>query len=98
MTNQVKCANWMDFEAIRTTVKKRWEHNPEDAPEYDLSDQNLIRNCIICDFGGSGTGSSVIDELAKLVDNRMVGIQKMAKKLSGEPLKRACFKEPNEPR
>jgi len=89
----MKCSNWMNFEAIRETIKKRWENSPEDSPEYDLTDSNLIRNCIICDFGGSGTGSPVIDELAKLVDDRMVGIQRIVKALSGEPLKRACFKE-----
>ena len=76
-------------EAIRTTVKKRWEHNPEDSPEYDLTDTNLIRNCVICDFGGSG--NPVMDSIARMLDEGGE-LQETVRKLSGESLKRACFR------
>jgi len=89
----MECSNWMNFEAIRSTIKEHQDKygNPKEPPFYDLSDFNLTRNCIICDFGGSG--SPVIDQLARLLDESGAKIQEEVKRLSGKPLKRVCFKE-----
>ena len=89
----MRCANYMDFEAIRRTVKEHHEKcGPRGEPmSYNLSDVNLIKNCTICDFGG--TGLPVIDGVAKVLEERAVALQETVKRLTGEPLKRVCFKE-----
>ena len=97
----MKCANYMDFEAIREAVKKHEEQwgprDPKDRIPYDLSESNLTRVCIVCDFGG--TGSPVLDGAARVMSENLpgsvsiVGVQEMVKKLTGEPMKRVCFKE-----
>ena len=105
----MRCANYMNFEAIRESVKKheeRWgSRDPKDRIPYDLGESNLIRNCLICDFGG--TGSATLDGIARVVSDqgirlseslpesvRIIAIQDKIKQLSGEPMKRICFKEP----
>ena len=89
----MKCANYMNMDAIRMTVKQHHEEwGPRDEPmSYDLSDLNLVRLCSVCDFGG--TGSPVLDQVVCVLDEEAVGIQKLIKRLTGEPLKRVCFKE-----
>ena len=97
----MKCANYMDFKAIRETVKnheEKWgSRNPEDRVPYDLSDLNLTHQCLICDFGG--TGSTTIDNLVRVASENLAGavrilaIQEKIKELTGKPMKRLCFKE-----
>ncbi len=91
----VKCVNYMNFDGIRETVA---EHErlcgpPDESISYDLSDMNMVRNCSICDFGG--TGSKTIDEIIKIFDDFIVKLQEEVKRLTGEPMKRVCFKEMN---
>lgn len=89
----MKCANYMDFAAIRETVRKHHEEwGPPDEPmSYDLSTHNLVRICSICDFGG--TGSPSLNQVVRVLESDTVGIQDTIRKLTGEPLKRVCFKE-----
>lgn len=89
----MNCANYMDPKAVRETVRQHQERygNPEEPQFYDLSDFNVIRNCSICDFGG--TGSPIIDSLMRIFNSESVTIQQAIKTLTGEPLKRVCFKE-----
>ena len=89
----MRCANYMNFDAIRDTVKQHEERygNPGEPPFYDLSDLNLTRNCAICDFGG--TGSPALDQVVRVLEEDSIKLQENIKRLSGEPLKRACFKE-----
>jgi hypothetical protein len=83
----------MNLDAIRETVKQHQERygNPGERPFYDLSDLNLARNCSICDFGG--TGSPLIDQVVRALEEGSIKLQEEIKRLSGEPLKRVCFKE-----
>jgi len=89
----MKCANYMNKEAIRETVKQHWEKwGPRDEPmSYDLTELNLVHLCLICDFGG--TGSPVLNQVVRVLDAGTIGIQETIKQMTGEPLKRVCFKE-----
>ena len=89
----MKCANYLNIEAIRETVEQHWkEWGPHDEPmPYDLTELNLVRQCSICDFGG--TGSPVLDQIVRVLDERSVAVQDTIKKATGESLKRVCFKE-----
>lgn len=91
----MECANYMSFEAIREAVRKYQEEwgprDPEDRIPYDLSELNLIRQCAICNFGG--TGSPVIDQIVNVLDADTAKLQETIKRMTGEPLKRICFKE-----
>jgi len=89
----MKCANYMNLDAIRETVKQHQKQygNPGEPPFYDLSDFNLTRNCSICDFGG--TGSPRIDQVVRALEEGSIKLQEEIKRLSGKPLKRVCFKE-----
>ena len=89
----MKCANYLNLDVIRETVKQYQERfgNPGERPFYNLSDVNLTKNCSICDFGG--TGSPVIDQMVRVLEEGSIKLQEEIKRLSGEPLKRVCFKE-----
>jgi hypothetical protein len=89
----MKCANYMNLDAARETVRQHQERygNPGEPPFYDLSDFNLTKNCSICDFGG--TGSPLIDQVIGVLEQDSIKLQETIKRLSGEPLKRVCFKE-----
>lgn len=89
----MRCANYMNFDAIRETVKQHQERygNPGEPPFYDLSDRNLTKSCAICDFGG--TGSPLLDQMVRVLEEDSIKLQEEIKRLSGEPLKRVCFKE-----
>lgn len=89
----MRCANYMNLDAIRETVKQHQKRygNPGEPPFYDLSDFNLNRNCLICDFGG--TGSLLLDQVLCVLEEDSIKLQENIKRLSGEPLKRVCFKE-----
>jgi len=88
----MKCANYMNLEAIRETVKQHWEKwGPRDEPmSYDLTEFNLVRQCSVCDFGG--TGSPALNQVVRALDEGSVRLQSMIKRLTGEPLRRVCFK------
>src|SRR4030042_3561044 len=68
----MNCANYMDPKAVRETVRQHQERygNPEEPQFYDLSDLNVIKNCSICDFGG--TGSPIIDLLMRIFNSDSV--------------------------
>ena len=89
-----KCANWMNTDAIRETVRQhqeKWGSGDTDDIPYDLSDVNIVRNCSLCDFGG--TGSPFFDQVARVLDEQTTRLQDFVKQVSGSPMKRLCFKE-----
>ena len=88
-----KCANYMNSEGARETVAEHLRYyGPPDEPEpYDLSEMNITRNCCVCDFGG--TGSKLLDGYMRLIDDTTIQLQETVKELTGEFLKRVCFKE-----
>lgn len=89
----MKCANYMNFEAIRETVREHHEKwgPPGESMSYNLSDFNLTRLCSVCDFGG--TGSATLDQIARIFDEGAISVQNTIRNLTGEPLRRVCFKE-----
>ena len=89
----MKCANYMNLDGIRKTVQQHQDRygNPGEPSFYDLSDHNLTKNCSICDFGG--TGSPLLDQVVRLLEEDSSKLQEEIKRLSGQPLKRVCFNE-----
>ena len=90
----IKCANFMDPEGIRKTVEEHWRTwGPRDEPmSYDLSEMNITRNCSMCPFGIPKV-SAIMETLGAATGDMGALVQQKVKSLTGEPLKRVCFKE-----
>lgn len=90
----IKCANFMNPEGVRETVEEhqRMWGNPDDPIRYDLSEFNITRNCSMCPFGIPKV-SLIMETVAAATGDMGALVQQQVKKLSGEPLKRVCFKE-----
>jgi hypothetical protein len=90
----IKCANFIDPAGARQTAEeyhRRWGAPGEPCP-YDLSDANLLRQCGICPFGIPKV-SEVMEAVGVATGDLGARLQQDVKRLTGEPLKRVCFKE-----
>jgi hypothetical protein len=90
----LKCANFMDPEGIRKTVEeyhRMWGPRNE-SMSYNLSETNIARNCSMCPFGISKV-SAIVETVAAAIGDTGALLQQEVKRLTGEPLKRVCFKE-----
>lgn len=90
----IKCANFMNPEGVRTTVKayqEKWGH-PEEPQTYDLTDENIARNCSMCDYGLPKL-SAITQAVGLVAGDITAEFQQEVKRLTGEHLKRLCFKD-----
>lgn len=85
------CVNWLRFDAIRETVaenEKRYG-TPDDSIEYDLSEANLIRNCMECNMRPKLTPNiETLSQIAGLFKDPIIA------KLESVGMKRKCYKAP----
>ena len=90
----LKCANFMNPEGARKTVEEyqvKWGPRDE-LSQYDLSKENLARLCTMCPFGIAKV-SELMETVAAAAGDMGARLQQDVKRLTGEPLKRVCFKE-----
>jgi len=84
----------MNPEAARATVEehhKKWG-SPGEPINDDLSRENLMRNGAMCPFGYTPL-SAIVEAIAAATGDLTALLQQDVKKMTGEPLKRVCFRE-----
>ncbi|KKN35025.1 hypothetical protein LCGC14_0787740 [marine sediment metagenome] len=91
---EVKCANYMYLEGMQQTVKEyeaMWGH--PDEPPSEITLKHMMENCSMCDYGDvefSALSQAILGPAGDLT----VKVQQEVKRMTGEPLKRKCYKEP----
>ena len=88
---QIRCANFLNLEARKETVKEYEKHNcdPNDKIHYNIIDNNI---CMECEFG--------IEDIARILQVVKSASGDLGARLAidvrnmtGKPIQRVCFKE-----
>jgi len=88
----ILCANFMNLEAIKETVRKYEETwGAPGEPYTEVSLEQMVANCSMCDFGIEKI-SQISETVMAAAGDMTAKLQQDVRHLTGEPLKRKCYK------
>lgn len=86
----IRCANFMNLEAMRETVATHDSRfGAHDEPPTVVADTQV---CVRC-FYGWEQGASILHALGVATDDLFSRFEDSVIKMTGNPVKRKCFKE-----
>jgi hypothetical protein len=93
MKTAVKCANFMNLDGIRETVREYEEkYGHPDEPPTIVTLGQMMDNCSKCDYGLEGL-SAILESLEAAAGDPIAMFQRQVRELTGDPLVRKCYKK-----